>query len=53
MKLFNACDTLRDRAIVYFFSVTGARPEAVCGLQLKHITEHEDDFNTVGNQKKP
>ena len=47
VKLLNACDTLRDRAIVHFFSATGARPEAVCELQLKHITEYEDDFNKV------
>ena len=47
VKLLNACDTLRDRAIVHFFSATGARPEAVCELKLKHITEYEDEFREV------
>lgn len=47
VKLLNACDTLRDRALVHFFSATGARPEAVCQLQLKHISEFEDGFNKV------
>jgi len=46
-KLLNACDTKRDRALVHFFSATGARPEAVCELQLKHISEFEDGFNKV------
>lgn len=47
VKLLNVCDTLRDRALVHFFSATGARPEAVCQLQLKHIEEFEDGFNKV------
>jgi len=47
IKLLNACDTLRDRAIVHFFSATGARPEAVCELQLKHISEFGDGFSKV------
>jgi len=47
VKLLNACDTLRDRALVHFFSATGARPEAVCDLQLKHITDFDDGFNKV------
>lgn len=47
VKLLNACDTLRDRAIVHFFSATGARPEAVIELQLKHISEYLDGFYKV------
>ena len=47
VKLLNACDTLRDRALVHFFSATGARPEAVCDLQLKHFEDYEDGFNKV------
>lgn len=47
IKLLNACDTLRDRALVHFFAATGARPEAVCELKLKHITEFEDGFNKI------
>jgi len=47
VRLLNATDTLRDRAMVHFFSATGARPEAVCELQLKHISEFEDDFYKV------
>ena len=47
VKLLNATDTLRDRAIVHFFAATGARPEAVCELQLKHISEFEDGFSKV------
>ena len=47
VKLLNACDTLRDRAIVHLFSATGARPEAVCELQLKHISDYDDGFKKV------
>lgn len=47
VQLINATDTKRDRALVYFFVATGARPEAVCDLQLKHITEYQDGFYKV------
>ncbi len=47
VKLVNACDTLRDRAIVHFFSATGARPEAVIELKLKNIVEYDYDFYKV------
>lgn len=47
VKLLNVCDTLRDKALVHFFSATGARPEAVCDLKLKHISEYQDDFYKV------
>lgn len=47
VKLLNACDTKRDVALVHFLSATGARPEAVCDLQLKHISDYEDGFNKV------
>jgi len=33
--------------MIHFFSATGARPEAVCELQLKHLTEYQDDFYKV------
>jgi len=33
--------------MIHFFSATGARPEAVCELQLKHLTVHKDDFYKV------
>ncbi len=47
VKLLNATDTKRDKAIIHFFSATGARPEAVCELQLKHLTEYQDGFFKV------
>lgn len=47
VKLINAADTKRDRAVVYFFAATGARPEAVCDLQLKHITKYQDGYYKV------
>jgi len=47
VKLLNATDTLRDRAIIHLFSATGARPEAVCELQIKHLTEYRDEFYKV------
>lgn len=45
--LLNATSEKRDKAIIHFFSATGARPEAVCLLQLKHLTELQDGFYKV------
>jgi len=47
VKLVNATSEKRDKAIIHFFSATGARPEAVCELQLKHLTEYQDNFYKV------
>ncbi len=47
VKLLNATDTKRDRALVHFFSATGVRPEAVCELQFKHISDYDDGFKKV------
>jgi len=37
----------RDRAMVHFFASTGARPEAVCDLRLKDVSEWRDGFLKV------
>jgi len=47
VKLLNATSEKRDKAIIHFFSATGARPEAVCELQLKHLIEFHDGFYKV------
>ncbi len=47
IRLLDATDTKRDRALVHFFAASGARPEAVCELRLKNISEYECDFYKV------
>jgi len=37
----------RDKALIHFYCATGARPEAVCELQLKHVEPHQDGFFKV------
>ena len=34
----------RDKALIHFFSATGARPEAVCELRLKHVEPYQEEF---------
>jgi len=34
----------RDKALIHFYCATGARPEAVCELQLKHVELYRDGF---------
>jgi len=47
VELVSVSGTKRNKAMIHFFSATGARPEAVCELQLKHLTEYQDDFYKV------
>ncbi len=42
--LINSCGEKRDRALIHVYCATGARPEAICELQLKHIEQFRDDF---------
>jgi len=42
--LINSCGEKRDRALIHVYCATGARPEAICELQLKHIEPYQDDF---------
>ncbi len=34
----------REKALVHVYASTGARPEAICELQLKHIESYQDGF---------
>jgi len=34
----------REKALVHVYASTGARPEAICDLQLKHIEFYQDGF---------
>ena len=34
----------REKALVHIYSATGARPEAICDLQLKHVESYQDGF---------
>ena len=34
----------REKALVHVYSATGARPEAICNLQLKHVVSYQNDF---------
>lgn len=38
---------IRDKAIVHMVSATGARPEAICELKMKHITKLDDGFTKL------
>jgi len=47
VELSSASGTKRNKAMIHFFAATGARPEAVCELKLKHISEYQDGFYKV------
>ena len=34
----------REKALIHFYCATGARPEAVCELRLKHVEAYRDGF---------
>ena len=34
----------RDKALIHVFCATGARPEAICHLQQKHVTPFKDGY---------
>jgi integrase len=38
---------IRDKAIVHLVSATGARPEAICELKIKHITKLAEGFTKL------
>ncbi len=45
--MLNSTGEKRDKALIHFFCATGARPEAVCELQRKHIEPYQDGFSKV------
>ena len=47
VELVSVSGTKRNKAMIHFFSATGARPEAVCELQVKHLTKYQDGFYKV------
>jgi len=38
---------IRERAVIHMVSATGARPEALAELKMKHITEYKDGFTKL------
>jgi integrase/recombinase XerD len=42
--LLDSTGDKRDKALIHVFSATGARPEAICELQLKNMESHHDGF---------
>ena len=37
----------RDKALIHFYCATGARPEAICELQMKYVQHYQDGFFKV------
>lgn len=46
-KFLKSSNSLRTDSIILFFSSTGARPESLVGLKLKHYKQMDDDCSTV------
>jgi len=42
--MLNSTGEKRDKALIHFFCATGARPQAVCDLQRKHVEPYQDGF---------
>jgi len=42
--MLNSTGERRDKALIHFFCATGARPQAVCELQRKHVEPYQDGF---------
>jgi len=42
--MLNSTGEKRDKALIHVFCATGARPEALCELQLKHVEQYQDGF---------
>jgi site-specific recombinase XerD len=42
--LLDSTGEKREKALIHVYSATGARPEALCDLQLKHIEPYQDGF---------
>jgi len=45
--MLNSTGEKRDKALIHAFCATGARPEALCELQLKHVESYQDGFFKV------
>jgi len=45
--MLNSTGEKRDKALIHFYCATGARPEAVCELQMKHVEMYQDGFYKV------
>jgi len=45
--MLNSTGDRRDKALIHFYCATGARPEAVCELQLKHVEMYQDGFYKI------
>lgn len=43
-RLLLTCRYKRERALIHFCCATGARPEAITEIQLKHVSKYEDGF---------
>ena len=42
--MLNSTGEKRDKALIHAFCATGARPEALCELQLKHVESYQNGF---------
>jgi len=45
--MLNSTGDRRDKALIHFYCATGARPEAVCELQMKHVEMYQDGFYKI------
>ena len=45
--MLNSIGKKRDYALIHFYCATGARPEALCELQMKHVQHYQDGFFKV------
>jgi len=45
--MLNSTGEKRDKALIHCFCAIGARPEALCELQLKHVESYQDGFFKV------
>ncbi len=45
--MLNSTGEKREKALIYFYCSTGARPEAVCELRLKHVEQYRDGFSKI------
>lgn len=45
--LLDSTGEKREKALVHVYSATGARPEALCELQLKHVESYQDGFDKL------
>lgn len=50
--LRNACDTIRDRAMIEFLYATGVRVSELCSLKIKDLDWVKKEFYVVGKGKK-